>query len=340
MRYNNDMSWDGRKLSHEVLESSRVTAIELRKRGVPVKVIAASVRVGFRTVYKWFKQFDRGGMAALRSTKSLGREPSLSAEDFEELKKILRQPARRYGYATDLWSGPRLRHLVQARFGVKYHRKHIPRLLRRLGVVLKFPERRALEQDDREVRKWKRTRLPKIIEYAKKKRGLVFYADEALVNLIPYVGKTWSFPECKPVVRVSGKRGQHIGISAAVNKQGRICFELTRDNERFTAKTFIRFVKKIRKEFPSRHITLIVDGAPTHKAKIVRKFEAENSWLKLEILPAYSPELNPSEKPWRYLKTKKLNASAISDKKELRKSTSRVFRALKRDSKTVASFFA
>lgn len=334
------MSWDGRKLSHEVLESSRFTALELRKRGIPVSVIAASVRVGFRTVYKWFKQYDSGGKAALRSTKSLGRSPSLRAEHFEELKRILRHPARRYGYSTDLWSGPRLRHLVESRFGIKYHRKHIPRLMRRLGVVLKFPERRALEQDDREVRKWKRNRLPKIIEYAKKKRGLVFYADEAVVNLIPYVGKTWSFPECKPVVKVSGKRGQHIGISAAVNKQGRICFELTREHERFTAKTFIRFVKKIRKEFPSRHITLIVDGAPIHKAKIVKRFEAESSWLKIEILPAYSPELNPSEKPWRYLKTKKLNASAIADKKQLRKNTSRVFRALKKDPDTVASFFA
>jgi transposase len=334
------MSRDGRKLSHEVLEASRFTALELRKRGVPVDVIAASVGVGFRTVYKWFKQYEQGGRAALRSTKSGGREPRLSSDHFEELKKILRQPARRYGYSTDLWSGPRLRHLVEARFGVKYHRKHIPRLMRRLGVVLKFPERRALEQDDREVRRWKRTRLPKIIEYAKKKRGLIFYADEALVNLIPYVGKTWSFPECKPVVRVSGRRGQNIGISAAVNKQGRICFELTREHERFTARTFIRFVKKMRKEFPNRHITLIVDGAPTHKAKIVKTFEAANPWLKLEILPAYSPELNPSEKPWRYLKTKKLNASAIADRKELRKCTARIFRALKKDSKTVASFFA
>jgi hypothetical protein len=81
-------------------------------------------------------------------------------------------------------------------------------------------------------------------------------------------------------VRVSGKRGQHIGISAAVNKRGRVCFELTRESERFTLKTFIRFVKKISTEFPGRHITLVVAGAPTHKAKIVKKFEAESSWLK------------------------------------------------------------
>ncbi len=35
------MRGDGRKLFHEVLESSRVTALELSKRGVPANVIAA-----------------------------------------------------------------------------------------------------------------------------------------------------------------------------------------------------------------------------------------------------------------------------------------------------------
>jgi transposase len=333
------MGFDGRAHSHEVLEAARYTALELWQQGVEVNVIARSVRVGWRTVYKWLSKAARGGRNALKSSKALGREPRLDSEQFEELKRCLRQPARQYGYSTDLWSGPRLRHLIEERFGVKYHRKHIPRLLKRLGLVLKFPERRALEQDQREVSIWKRFRLPKIIENARKHKGLVFYADEALVSLIPYVGKTWSFPDCKPIVRVSGKRGQHIGMSAAVNRQGRICFELTREGERFTAKTFLRFVRKLRREFPRRHITLIIDGAPIHKAKLVRTFAAANTWLKLEILPAYSPELNPSEKPWRYIKTKKLNASALADKASLRKSTRRVFASLKKDAATVASFF-
>ena len=77
-------------------------------------------------------------------------------------------------------------------------------------------------------------------------------------------------------------RGQNINITAAINQQGRMCFELTKEKERFTAKIFIRFIKKMRKEFPGRHIVLIVDGAPTHKAKIVKAFEEENvKWLQL-----------------------------------------------------------
>lgn len=88
-------------------------------------------------------------------------------------------------------------------------------------------------------------RFPEIQKIAKKKHVLLFYADESIISLIPYVGKTWAFPNKKPIVHVSGKRGQNIGITAAVNQQGRLCFELTKDKERFTAKIFIRFLKKI-----------------------------------------------------------------------------------------------
>jgi len=83
-----------------------------------------------------------------------------------------------------------------------------------------------------------------ILEYARKKRGLVFYADESVISLIPYVGLTWTFPKVEVTAKVSGKRGQNVGVTAAVNPQGRLCFEMTKDKERFTAKVFIRFIKK------------------------------------------------------------------------------------------------
>jgi transposase len=216
----------------------------------------------------------------------------------------------------------------------------MPRLLKSLGLELKFPERRALEQDPKAVREWKKHRFPEIIEYAKKKRALLFYADEAIISLIPYVGKTWAFPNKKPIVRVSGKRGQNIGVTAAVNQQGRMCFELTKEKERFTAKVFIRFIKKMHRENIDRHIVLIVDGAPVHTAGVVKTFIEENkSWLRLEILPAYSPELNPTEKSWRFLKTKKLNGSTVLNKEALRDETKKMIKQIKKDKNRVSSFF-
>lgn len=86
-----------------------------------------------------------------------------------------------------------------------------------------------------------------------------------------------------------------MGITAAVNEQGRLCFKLTREDETFNSRVFLRFIRKFRQEFPSRKIVLIVDGAPIHTAGVVRRFqEKHESRFRLEILPAYSPEFNPS----------------------------------------------
>ena len=331
---------DGRKLSHDVLEAYRLSAIKLHREGVLVPILAKSFGVGPQAVYKWLQKYKRQGNKGLHAVKGSGRPPILNESYFSELKTLLKKPATKLGYTTDLWSGPRVGHLIRKRFKIAYHAKHIPRLLRRLGLCMKFPERRALEQDPKALRLWKKKRFPDILEWARKHKALVFYGDESLISLIPYVGKTWTFPKLKPIARVSGRRGQHIGVTGAVNQQGRLLFELTADQENFTTRVFLRFVRKMKREYPNRKIALIVDGAPVHTSKKVKVFQEENkSWLRLEILPAYSPELNPSEKIWRFTKTKQMNGSTCLDKKELRKKSLSALRSLKKDSKKIASFF-
>ena len=289
---------DGRTIPHTVLEHFRFAALALRQKGVAAADIAASFGVLRQTIYNWTSKAKRCGRASLRSTKTTGAPPAMDQEQFQALAAALRRPATELGYATDLWSGPRVRHFLKHRLGLVYHPKYMPRFLRRLGLILRFPERRALEQDPEAVREWKEERLPEILADARKRRALVFYADESLVSLIPNIGRTWTFPDVKPIARVSGRRGQHIGVTGAVNSGGRNYFELTGKDERFTALVFLRFVGKLHQEYPRRRITLIVDGASVHKAKVVKEYISKNKWLRLEILPAYSPEWNPSEKPW------------------------------------------
>lgn len=334
------MAKDGRSISHEVLETYRFAAIKLKKSGVSINVISKSFNVTERAVYRWLKKSEIDGIKSLKSSKATGPESHLSENELSTLCKLIRKPATQLRYSTDLWSGPRIRHLIKHEFGIEYHAKHMPRLLKWLGLELKFPERRALEQDPKAIRLWKRKRLPEILEYSKKKRALLFYADESIISLIPYIGKTWTFPNKTPIVKVSGKRGQNIGITAAVNQQGRMCFELTKEKERFTAKVFIRFIKKMYRENLDRFIVLIVDGAPTHTAGTVKDFMNKNkSWIRLEILPAYSPELNPTEKTWRFLKTKKLNGSAVKNKEELRNESKKMIKQIKKDKSRIATFF-
>ncbi len=331
---------DGRAISHEVLEHFRFSAINLHRKDIHVNDIADSFGVTRQAVYRWINKRRESGKHSLKSTKSPGPDFHLTEKQFKALLSCIRKPASELGYATDLWSGPRIRHLIKHKFKIEYHPKHMPRLMKNLGLELKFPERRALEQDQVKLREWKNKRFPEILRIAKNKRALLFYADEAMISLIPYVGKTWTFKNTKPIVRVSGKQRQNIGITSAVNQQGRLCFELLKEKENFTAKTFIRFLKKMMKQFENRFIILIVDGASVHTAGLVKKFKQENkTLLKIEILPSYSPELNPTEKCWRFLKTKKLNGSMAINKNELRDKTKKHMQEIKKDKKRMSSFF-
>lgn len=331
---------DGRTISHEVLEHFRFSAIKLHHKNIHVNDIADSFGVTRQAVYRWINKKETQGKLGLKSTKSAGPDFHLTESQFKKLLSFIRKPASELGYSTDLWSGPRIRHLIKHQFKIEYHPKHMPRLLKNLGLELKFPERRALEQDPKGLREWKNKRFPEILKLAKKKRALLFYADEAMISLIPHVGKTWAFPDQKPIARVSGKQHQNIGITAAVNQQGRLCFELLQRKETFTAKLFVRFLKKMIKQFPNRFIMLIVDGAPIHKAGLVKAFESKNKqWIQIEILPSYSPELNPTEKCWRFLKTKKLDGSMAVNKDQLRYQTKKHMRAIKKDKERMASFF-
>jgi transposase len=52
------------------------------------------------------------------------------------------------------------------------------------------------------------------------------------------------------------------------------------------------------------HLTVIWDGAPIHRARVLKDFLREGAAkrLHLERLPGYAPDLNPDEGIWNYLK--------------------------------------
>ncbi len=70
------------------------------------------------------------------------------------------------------------------------------------------------------------------------------------------------------------------------------------------SKTFIEFLYQLKQSFPDKLIILILDNSSIHKSKRVKKFLERNSWVKLQFLTPYSPEYNPIERFWLWLKGK------------------------------------
>jgi len=54
-------------------------------------------------------------------------------------------------------------------------------------------------------------------------------------------------------------------------------------------------------------VLVIWDGLPAHRSQVVRDYvESLNGAIQLEYLPAYAPELNPTEYIWGHLKQHEL----------------------------------
>lgn len=68
------------------------------------------------------------------------------------------------------------------------------------------------------------------------------------------------------------------------------------------AKVLIEFLHQLRTHAKGKTLILILDNASIHKAKIVKKFLQRHGDIKLIYLPTYSPEYNPTEQVWRWLK--------------------------------------
>jgi len=56
-------------------------------------------------------------------------------------------------------------------------------------------------------------------------------------------------------------------------------------------------------------------------------------------LPAYSPDLNPDEKVWKYLKNVKLKAHQARNKKEFRPLIQSKMQSIQKKSNLIKSFF-
>ena len=106
-----------------------------------------------------------------------------------------------------------------------------------------------------------------------------------------------------------------------------------------TIPVFIGFLKRLL--FKQKNpVFLIVDGHPVHKSKAIKEFvDSTEGKLRLYYLPGYSPELNPDETVWAYVKHHMIGKKIISGPKQFLKLVKEALYALMRKPIVVSSFF-
>jgi transposase len=148
--------------SPKELERRRLRAIALLKKGHPPVEVARAVGVDRRSVRRWRAAYRRQGGRALKAVPAPGRPLKLGIEQRKELEEGLLRGAQQAGFATDLWTCPRVAKLIKMRFGITYHVDHVGRVLRSLGWSPQKPERRAKERDQEKIQRWIKQDWPRI----------------------------------------------------------------------------------------------------------------------------------------------------------------------------------
>jgi transposase len=84
-----------------------------------------------------------------------------------------------------------------------------------------------------------------------------------------------------------------------------LAFHITPGN--YDTDRLIEVLGQLRKFLGGEKATLLWDGLPAHRSTAMRDWlNTQRSWLVVERLPAYAPDLNPVEGLWSSLKAVEL----------------------------------
>ena len=153
--------------SPAALEHRRCLAVQRLREGFSVAEVAEFLGVDPRSVRRWEAAFRERGGAGLAARPASGRPPKLTATQEKIVRRWLADNPLDHGFATELWTAPRLACLIEQEWGVCFRPEYLTTWLRVRGFTPQKPRRQARERDPEAIRRWLAQDWPRI----KKKRG-------------------------------------------------------------------------------------------------------------------------------------------------------------------------
>jgi putative transposase len=146
---------------------------------------------------------------------------------------------------------------------------------------------------------------------AAQRAAWICFEDEAGQTLRPPKARTWGRRGQTPEIAVSGKGSGRISIAGLVcvkpGQRSRLIYRIRlhrgRKGERrsFAESDYAALLDAAHQQLGGP-IVLIWDNLNTHVSVAMRALIAARDWLHVIRLPAYAPDLNPTEQVWSHLK--------------------------------------
>lgn len=328
---------DARRLDHKTLTELRKRAVGSIQEGQSPEDVAKALGVTRAAVYMWLALYRHGGWSALDARKRGGRPAKLDGKAISWLyKTITSKNPLQMKFTFALWTSRMIQELIRQKYSIRLSKASVCRLLNQLGLTPQRPVWRAYQQCPEDVKRWLNKEYPQIRNLAKKENAVIFFGDEAGVRSDHHAGTTWAPKGRTPVVSTTGARFG-LNLISAVSAQGEFRFMVTKG--RVGARVFVDFLERLIYN-AKRPVFLIVDGHPSHKAKLIDRFlDAHKGKLRLFLLPPYSPELNPDERVWNDLKNNCIGRKVIMSPEELKREVVSDLRSIQKSPYRVRAYF-
>jgi transposase len=301
----------------------RLQAVVLAREGKTAPDIASSLGAARRPVQEWVARYNRRGVEGLRDGEHTGRPPRLAADRHDQLKA--RRTRARCGPTGCARSAPRT---CGASWSASSAWPTPPRTCTssctawataawRPGRVTGWRTRRRgrlLKKRHRRGRPGPRAHPDERVE--------VFFEDEARFGQQGTLTRTWARTGSRPTTVRQTQYDYLWVLTAACPASGQ---SVGLVSPSLNAGVINVFLAQMSRELPSDvHAILISEGAGFHTAGAVR-VPANITLLKL---PPYSPELNPVENLWHYLRSHHWSNRSYRNYDELFEAATEAWRAV------------
>jgi transposase len=271
--------------------------------------------------------FSAGGAGRTELRAHRRVPPTLNGQQQAELKAAIQAPPRAVGIELADWNWKVVREFVQRRFGQTLSRSSCLNCLHRLDFVLKRPKKRLVKADAE--RRATFVREYALLRAAAQAIGAkLFFVDEAHFYADVDLRGKWVLRGQPALVDSTSPRwGEKASYYSAVCLEtGEV--EVMELEGNSSAATSVSFLQQLRAHHPEPLI-IIWDNGPAHGGDPLRAYlSTPNLRLRLVRLPAYSPDFNPDEHIWGWVRAEVTANTCFGTKAKVREHVGAFFRGL------------
>jgi transposase len=278
--------------THERKMADRLRAILYRAEGYALQSIAKLLQMGRNHVTELLRRYRDGGLTAVLGPDHYkGSQPKLTVEQQQALKVELTTHIYSTAWQVMAW--------IEDQWQVKYTEvSSVHKLLKRLGFTYK-KNRLVPSKADPELQRL----------FVRWFRGLcerlgpddrLYFGDAVHFKHNAEAGYAWSLSgQPHQIPANSGRQRYNVFGAYCVQTQEHV-FLLTEEN--IDKAKLAEFMALLRAKHPGEgKIYLLLDNAAYNHAQHVAE-AARQQRISLDYLPPYSPNLNPIERLWKFVR--------------------------------------